>query len=365
MGSYLETTRQEQELTKAERDVSDLETALSSDRDTLGMFVSARGQLAVMRGSALSMRGRLLDAELDYLKGRATGGGKAEVAALARELDGMTESSSQADSGVGATTDKLQIYEAQVREVQQRAFRIQQVAEEADASGRSLAEVLSNGTSKLSPADLEKVRGELAATREDVAKATTELEGLQSEVTRKKVMRSVESGSIAEDDTARTKAIADYTDLRGRVAAYRRIAQDTDSAAIFAQIDRLWSQLDTMEGSTAEAARVVASGEARETTAVRQRLASTAQKVTELRRDVDASETATRSVATRAVLGGLRTLQGEFEDDVIDAEKGIVDVYWLRRMENADQQQTLVDEQAAMLHDLDARFRVIRENLDQ
>ncbi len=365
LGAYLETTRQEQDLARAERDVADLQTALSSDTDTLGMFVAARSELGVMRGSALSMRGRLLHAELDYLRARASGASKSELTALSQELDAMAEASSASDSGVGATSDKLQIYEAQVREVQQRAFRVQQVAEEAAASGRSLEEVIGSGTSKLSPGDMEKVRSELAVARADLASASGELDALQSEVTRKKLMRAVESGSVTEDDAARKAAITSYGELRTRVAGYRRVAQDTDSAAIFAQIDRLWSQLDGVETTSSDAARAVASGEARETQAVRQRLAATAQKVTELRRDVDGSVGATRSVATRAVLRGLRRLQGEFEDDVIDAEKGIVDVYWLRRIENADQQDTLVDEQAAMLHDLDTRFRVIRENLDQ
>ncbi|GDX78631.1 hypothetical protein LBMAG42_04420 [Deltaproteobacteria bacterium] len=365
IAAYLETGRQRQELDRAERDVADLQTALSSEKDTLGMFVAARNQLTTMRGAALAMRARLLEAELQYLRAKTSGPVKAEVTALGKELAGIEEGATAADSSVGSTTDRLQLYEAQVREVQQRAFRIQQVADEAAASGRSLAEVLSNGSSKLSPAETEKVRSELETARADLAKASSDLEAAQSEVVRKKVLRAVESGSIREDDVGRASAITKYASLRSRVASLRRNAQDTDSAALYAQIDRLWATLEKLETSSSDAARAVAAGEARETAAVRQRLASTAQKVTELRRDLDASAAATESVATRAVLIGLRGLQAEFEADVVDADKGIVDVYWLRRMENNDEQDTLVDERASMLHELDERFRVIRENLER
>ena len=364
LGAYLETSRQAQELERAERDVADLEAALSSEKDTLGMFVAARNQLTLMRGSALSMRGRLIEAEVQYLRGRSGGPAKAELAAIAREVASMDESAASSNTSVGAITDRVQIYEAQVREVQQRAFRIQQVADEAAASGRSLAEVISTGTSKLAPSELDAVRKELEAARADLAQATGDLGSAQSDVTRKRVLRSVESSSIVEDGSARGASISAYTRLRERTAAFRRSVQDTDSAALFAQVDRLWTQLDALEASSAEASRVVAAGEARETQAGRRRLAATSQKVVELRRDLDASLVATESVATRAVLTGLRSLQAQFEADIVDAEKGIVDVYWLRRMENTDEQDVLVEERSTMIRALNDRFRVVRENLE-
>ena len=364
LGAYLETASQRQQVEWAENDVAELQAALSSDRDTLGMFVTARNQLTLLRGAALAMRGRLLDAEAQYLRSRTTGAAKAELTALLRQISAMDEKASASNTSVATTTDRLQVYDTQVREVQQRAFRIQQVAEDAAASGRSLAEVLSTGSSKMSPTDLEAVRRELEAARADLVRATGELTSAQSEITRKRVLRGVEATSITEDGSARDAAIVVYTRFRQLAAAHRRSAQDTESASLYAQIDRLWKQLDALETSSAEAARVVATGEARETEAVRRRLAATAQKVAELRRDVDLSSTATEAVATRAVLAGLRSLQLQFESDVVDAEKGIVDVYWLRRMDNTDEQDVLVEEQSAMIRAMKSRFRVVRENLE-
>lgn len=365
MKVYLDVDQTRQDLEEAERIVADLESALSAESDTLGMFVAARNQLTTMRGAALAMRARLLQTEIGYLKGRSSATTKPELASLGREVVTAGGAETPLDSGVSVATDKLLVYEAQVREVQQRAFRVQQVAEEYTASGRSIAEVLSSGSTRLSPADQERIRGELETARKDLAAAAVELESLQSEVTRRKIMRTVEAGSVSEDSNARAQNLATLQTLRDRLATYRRGVQDTDSASIYAQIDRLWSALDTLEATSTEAARVVATGEARETQAVRQRLAATAQKVTELRRDLGAESANTEAVAARIVLGGLRDLRDQFESDVVDADKGIVDVYWLRKSETGEEQDLLIKQQAEMLQELDDRFRIIRENLDR
>ena len=362
-GVYLETLQQKQELADAERRVAELQTVLSSERDTLGMFVAARNQLTTMRGAALAMRARLLGTELQYLRGKVSASARAEFVALNKELASIEERGSASDSSVGSTTDRVQVYDAQVREVQQRAFRVQQEAEEALATGRGLAEVLGSGSAKLPPADQAIVRTELEFVRDDLAKAAEDLDAVQSEVSRKRVMRSVESGSIKEDDVGRSAMIAQYKGLRTRVAALRRTAQDTDSAANYAQIDRLWSVLEVLETSSTAAHQVVTKGEARETGLVRGRLDLAAREVSELRRGVDGGANVAEAVATRAAFRGIRALRDEFEGVVVDADKGIVDVYWLRRMENTAEQDVLIQDRAGMVMALKDRFKVIRESL--
>lgn len=363
--AFLAIRSQRDEIEEAERDLADLQTALSGDSDALGMFVTARNRLTTMRGAGLSMRGRLLDVEINYLRSRSSGATKAEIMVLAKELEAALASDDDVGSTVGTTTDRLQIYEAQVREVQQRAFRVQQVAEEAVATGKSVAEVLSGGSSKLSLADQDALRAELAIVRGDLEKALIEVESTQSEITRRRIMRTVERAAVSEDQGERSSALARYGALRGRLATYRRNVQDTDSASIYAQIDRLWGELDSLETRSAEAARVVSTGEARETQAVRQRLAATAQKVTELKRDIDTESATTEALAARVALGGVRAVGVEFEGSVVDAEKGVVDVYWIRKSETADEQDELIAQQAKLLAELNDRFRIIRENLDR
>lgn len=365
LAAYLDLRSQVTEIDEAERDVADLQTALSSDSDTLGMFVQARNQLTTMRGAGLSMRSRLLDVEVGYLRGRTSGATKAELTALVKELASASADSDTVGSDVGTTTDRLQVYEAQVREVQQRAFRIQQVAEEAVSTGKSIAEVLSSGSSKLSAADQDALRTDLTASRAELDQALIELQGAQSEITRRRIMRTVERGAVSEDEAERVAAIARFTVLRGRLAGYRRNVQDTDSASIYAQLDRLWGQLDSLETQSGEAARVVTTGEARETQAVRQRLAATAQKVTELKRDIEGQRASTEALAARVALTGVRAVQDSFESSVVDAEKGVVDVYWIRKSETADEQSELIAQRAKLLADLNERFRIIRENLDR
>lgn len=47
------------------------------------------------------------------------------------------------------------------------------------------------------------------------------------------------------------------------------------------------------------------------------------------------------------------------------ADKGLVDVYWVRKSNTTDAMDMLTAEQARLLQELDERFRVMKENLGQ
>ena len=62
---------------------------------------------------------------------------------------------------------------------------------------------------------------------------------------------------------------------------------------------------------------------------------------------------------------GLADLATQFGDIVLEADKGIVDVYWLRKTGASDDMQLLAEEQRELLQELDQQYRIVRENLDR
>lgn len=363
--SYLSVEQEAKELAEAERMCRDLETALSGNGDALSTFVNAKTELGTSRGAILVMNSRLLDVEAAYLRTRVPAPMKAEIAALAAERAKLEGQVSDIAGSASISSDRLQIYDEQVRDVQQTAFRLSQQAQEQISAARSTLEVLSNGQSKLPIDQREDVRKQVDAERAILAAAVVELDRLQSEVERKRIMRAVEVGGVEENGDQRMALLAKYGELRSRTAAYRKYATDADAAATFAQIDRLWGQVGALESSSNETVHIVASGEARELGAVRQRLASTSQHVVELRRDLDAQRANTETLAVRVLNSGLRDLKRNFSDDVLYADKGIVDVYWLRKTGTTDEMETLTAEQAHLLQELDEKFRVIQEDVNE
>ena len=79
--------------------------------------------------------------------------------------------------------------------------------------------------------------------------------------------------------------------------------------------------------------------------------------------DLDRAKDRATKVAHKLTRGGFDRLQGEFSDSVLKANMGIVDVFWAERVQRADALDGIrqaKDEQASAL---DARFRLIREQI--
>jgi TolA-binding protein len=354
---------QKVELAASERIVKDLELALSGGDNVLGGFLVARQEIDSIRGAALSMRDRLLDAEAAWMRGRVPSQARSEIQLLQKERGAVLASVTEIDASSDRSSDRTGMYEQQVREVQQRAFRLSQVAQEARALASSAADQV--GQSKLSVAEADKVRASIVSEQRDLDGALTELESLQGEVVRKRVMRAVVAPVQEGDDARRVALVQRYDDLRRRLQAYRVQVTDPDAATTYAQLDRMWAGVSTLEASTGETSRVLQSSEAREIAAVRTRLARESQRVVELKRDITTRSAEAEAVAIKAVRTGIRGLEAEFRADVLEADKGIVDVYWLRKSAVSDEMTALGKEQARLLRELDDQFRIVRENLDR
>ncbi|MDP2317277.1 MAG: tetratricopeptide repeat protein [Pseudomonadota bacterium] len=355
---------QKAELAASERIVKDLELALSGGGNMLGGFVVAGQEVDGIRGAALSMRDRLLDAEAIWLRARVPAQYRTEIQLIQKDRASVLASVTAIDASSDLSSDRTDTYEEQVREVQQRAFRLSQVAQEAKALASSTADQVAQ--SKLSVAEADKVRAAIVTEQRTLETALGELEILQGEVVRKRVMRTVlVESATGGDDGRRAAIVARYGELRRKLQVYRTYVTDGEASTVYAQTDRVWAGVEVLEANTEETARVLAAAEGREIAAVRTRLARESQRVVELRRDIVRESAEAETVALKAVRSGIRDLEAEFRADVLEADKGIVDVYWLRKAAASDEMMVLGKEQARLLRELDDQFRIVRENLDR
>ena len=294
-GAWSEISRQEDELEASEQMVKDLTVALAANTNVLGSFVAARSDITGVRATVLALRDRLLEGEGAYLRTRVASAVRPEIAGLQKERATVLADLAEADQGAGQSSDRLQVYDEQVREVQQRAFRVAQIAQEAQAMATATMSQLSQ--SKLSPAEAAEKRSELEAQQAELARLTTRLQELQGEVVRRQVVRTVEEDTSNIDGGSRDAVVRRYEDLRRRTASYRTSVTESDASSVFAQFDRVWSQVEQLEKSADETARVLSVTEAKEMTAVRSRLTSETARVRELRSAIDAQTVEAESLA--------------------------------------------------------------------
>lgn len=151
-------------------------------------------------------------------------------------------------------------------------------------------------------------------------------------------------------------------DIRKTLAGYRSELSDASSVQT---IDASWAKLVALNTTLAQTRSVIVESEARELDAVRSKLDVTTARVSDLRTSVNAQSDAVTTLAEAAVQSGVRAVESDFRADVLSADKGIVDVAWLRKSSTTDEMETISKEQVALLKSIKEQYAALRANADQ
>lgn len=355
-----------QELEDAERTLREIDLALSSSGNTLGSFTTARGQLTSSQANLLVMRTQLIEQEVNYLRSRVPSASRQDLSSLLTERQLLMQSLAAAGGASSQDADRLQVYDEQVREVQIRAERLLYQVTEAEASARSTLSQLDAGNSTLDAQATRETRAKLLAQQQELADLRLRLEDMQGEAMRRKVMRTVEvAAGPVDTGAARAQLIARLDSLRQKVAGYRRYATGVDDTAFFSAIDRLYGQLDSAERTAASASGVLATSEKQEMTMVLSLLELQRKRVADLRSDILVRGTQTEQLALEILQDGLEDTRDQFRSSVLIADKGVVDVYWVRKQQLAENMEALLIEQSKVMEEMRLQYRIIEESLER
>lgn len=164
-----------------------------------------------------------------------------------------------------------------------------------------------------------------------------------------------------QGESRRINAETRYTELRTRLIGMRGSA--SDAATTGKQIDEMWTRASRVDADAAAARQLVDAGSRQELETVRSKLATTEQRVAALDKEVAAATVKTSDTAVRVIGDGLMELRDAVAADVLAADKGIVDVYWIQKTNANAETERFAEDQAAELQALDERYRRIRQNL--
>lgn len=364
--SWQQVQSQRQEVADAERAIRELDLALSASGNTLGAFVAARNQLDTSRAALMAFRVQLLEVEGQYLRSRVPGTSRTAISDILAHRQELVESMVLSSSQGSTDTDRTMVYDAQVREVQNQANILIQQVTEAEQQVQSLIEKLDGPGNILSADEIRKVRAELVAQQQALAEYKAKLDELQSEPVRRNIMRTVEASKTNQEDTgARSSVITQINGLKQQMAGYRKYATDSDSSAFFAQLDRLWLLVDQIETQSSETGQVLKTAEARELALVQQRMQKQRETVAQLRTDLTERGDATQALATVIMRTGMEEVRDEFDDTILAADTGIVDVYWVRKTRTVEEIEALALEQSRLTEELNSQYQIIEENLEK
>lgn len=169
--------------------------------------------------------------------------------------------------------------------------------------------------------------------------------------------------AAAQEAAARKSAAARYAGLHQRLVGLRAQVADASTVETGARYDKVWASFTGVDAALDQAAERIDAAEARELQAVQASLTTQTAIVRDLRGRVDETSVRSENLAMRTMEYGVRAVADTFRGVVLEADKGIVDVFWLQKTEASDALNHLAVDLNDARRELDAQYSSLREGM--
>ena len=154
-------------------------------------------------------------------------------------------------------------------------------------------------------------------------------------------------------------------ELRNDQVRYRQMLKVSKVDGMENRFDEVYSLIGTTRSRLALMRDRLNDAEASEMERIRDRFRYEVGEVSGQRRDLTGARGDVQEVAAELTRAGFGRLEGFFSESLLSADMGIVDVYWAQKVEVADRAETVTEERNRLLGDLERRFSMLRQKLDQ
>ncbi len=300
-------------------------------RAGLTSFEQMRFELVEAQTMALAERLRLLGAEAEF---RRTPRGPSWESASIQVKATLDR--------ISAARRDLEAYERSVGELQIRANELSSDVASLESDLATVRVATQMGATGLDPSTIEQ---ELARAQAALLVA----EGaVGSNAIPSSVLAVMNAGVDPELDRAVDGLVAD--------AARARTATDPEGK----RIDGFHNALDQTEARLQAMAGNIGNVESSKLSLVRAQLEREAADVLVQRNDVARLESRSRTVGAALTLEGFKSLEAFFEDALLRADTGLVDVRWSQLMTTQEAIEGALKQRNELVADLERRFQLIR-----
>jgi hypothetical protein len=365
LDSSLDLRRQSENIDASRDMVTDIKAVLQAGADTIGTFARGRAGLRRVHDDSVNLRAKLLDAEIAQLEAGVDPGTKAEVDRARQRLLGITI---EADAVQGADSDRTERYQAhedQVLAVQQLALRLEMELVELGANLEASRRLMDQKKNQLDAGALAEAQRHVAELSEAIPEMKRKTDRLRSDATRRAVMATVPRSSSGDTDARRFELGKMLDALHYEVRGLRSKATTPDAPVTFSKVDEAWLALTDLDARADRTLLALEKAEVTEVALLKEELKRLEGRIVELEGaagKVDANATKLGIDITQA---GFGELERTVYHTIMEADMGIVDVYWLRRTEVVEERVRLKTERAQTLSELEDRFSLIREKLEE
>ena len=364
VGMRRELDSQRHELGVSAEIAEELDAAFSAGVSKLGAFQNAYETLKWMRVDQVALMSDLMALEEDYLLANTTGSTQAHVRAIQQERMLVTDVASADQRDDLATAEREQVKADQVRAVQSQAFLVEQIGRELLTEAEATVEYLDSGQHRVEAADVRNLQEELDKVQNSLRDAISQLRPLQSEATLRRILGTSSQPANAQIAGMDQSVKDNFAGVRRELGQYRSKVTTPGAYDLFSRVDHLWGDIDNVTGKIDDIAALLTRVEQEEIVRLEQEFVREANGLSRLEAGVASVWNETSELGVDATRAGFADLTDFFNESVMKADMGIVDVYWLRKVEVSDRIEQLNEERVELMKELDRRFEAIHAKLE-
>jgi len=359
-----ELKRQLRDLKVSQDLIAQIGPILSQGTKAIGTFRAGRSQIGSVRNDSIKLRLNILDAELAALEEREGSVPRVRVVELRQAWDVLSAQMAAIGLGGSSEAERLKSYEGQVQRVQGEARQAQQVAMDEMRAIEKLKEKLAKTGARMSPEEADALRNQILDAEKRLMVDISELKQVQGEDTMRRVMSTIESDDLSSDNAARSMLAAELEPFRKQVNSLRSLTSPADTG-VFRQLDDAWVRAKRVDRKAVSVMGKLERAESTELAMMRSRLAIEMEAVVGIGGDLSSTRSSANRVASEVTRAGVGLVGGRFNETVMGADRGIVDVYWTRKVQITDEIERLGEERGLRSAELDSRFELVRQRMGE
>ena len=334
--------------------IAEIDSALASTPDAIGTFRWGRRAIGELRDEVLTLLRATMSAEVSYLDDNLPETMQPDVDGLEAEIALLTAEAQKAAAARSAETDRKNAQASQARALQDQASELEAKIRDLQTQADSLDSLLA--TAQLSADERAAATQRLETTRAQLTDVTAERDRLTSNA-------AAVSGAApaASDIPDRSDTLARYRALQSKIVGYRSDVAATDAAAVSAAADKIWGELSAIDDDATLSDSKLDATQQKERALLEEELAAERTHVADSTAALASTRQTSAAVIGQVARYGLAELRGDFDDAILRADMGVVDVYWLEKTGISDEITRLYQDRAEQLKKLDQSYGMIRQ----
>ena len=370
MARALEVSRalrkEESDLIEADRLIQDIEQAINGrePHDVVLSLKRLRVELRQIQDKLMIAQEQLVASEYRYLERNLSGVERRRLDETGITLDGLPQLARELPEMERDKSELIEVYEDQVQEVDRNLYKLEELVEDQLAQAAAIEKYLgyTRAEQGIDPDTEQSTRQRLTQERQELEGALKELEQIRRDLLTIQVRDTLLAEGTSREDSTRSDAQKRLASYRDQLRPLRTSVGGKDAEDFFADVDKTQASISQMLNDMQAFFKTVDELEVQELARINRELLAEKSRLSQYAQQVTEYSDEARVVSEEIAYQSFSQIQKEFSNLILNANVGIINVYWEQKETKDREIEELQTERSEGIRLLQEQFSSLKAN---